>query len=99
MWCSPENLEGPSEDNPHFAQPPSDIWSFGVVLWEMVTGEVPWASRGGLPQILAAMARGTLPIPPTCDARLRGIMQRCWARTAADRPTAAQLVIELSAML
>lgn len=35
-WCAPEVLEGET------ATPASDVFSFGVVMWEMLTWETPW---------------------------------------------------------
>jgi serine/threonine protein kinase len=40
-WKAPEVLE----DRP--ATPASDVFAFGVVLWEVLTWEIPWAHLGG----------------------------------------------------
>ena len=37
QWCAPEVLRSQSYNEK------SDVWSFGVVLWELATGQEPWA--------------------------------------------------------
>ncbi|XP_057286652.1 epithelial discoidin domain-containing receptor 1-like, partial [Pezoporus wallicus] len=76
--------------------PASDAWAFGVTLWEVLTRcrEQPY---GGLSdeQVIANAghhfrAQGRqeyLPCPPGCPPALHGVMLRCWARDAADRPS------------
>ncbi|XP_062484740.1 epithelial discoidin domain-containing receptor 1-like [Pezoporus occidentalis] len=76
--------------------PASDAWAFGVTLWEVLTRcrEQPY---GGLSdeQVIANAghhfrAQGKqeyLPCPPGCPPALHGVMLRCWARDAADRPS------------
>ena len=54
-----------------------DVYSFGIILWEIVTQEIPWGNK--LPrQILQEVIKGgRLPIPPTLP-KFQEIMQRCW---------------------
>ncbi|XP_074786587.1 epithelial discoidin domain-containing receptor 1 isoform X2 [Athene noctua] len=76
--------------------PASDAWAFGVTLWEVLTRcrEQPYG-RLSDEQVIANAghhfrAQGRqeyLPCPPGCPAALHGVMLRCWARDAADRPT------------
>ncbi|KAG9342141.1 hypothetical protein JZ751_017141 [Albula glossodonta] len=45
----------------------SDVWSFGVLLWELLTGEVPYREIDALAVAYGvAMNKLTLPIPSTC---------------------------------
>lgn len=71
----------------------SDVWSFGIVLYEMMAGTVP--HRGvDLHQLAAAIRDEGVtpgPIPAEADRGLVEIMKSCWARDPADRPTFAQI--------
>uniref|UniRef100_A0A672U303 Discoidin domain receptor tyrosine kinase 1 n=1 Tax=Strigops habroptila TaxID=2489341 RepID=A0A672U303_STRHB len=76
--------------------PASDAWAFGVTLWEVLTRcrEQPYG-RLSDEQVIANAghhfrAQGRqeyLPCPPGCPPALHGVMLRCWARDAADRPS------------
>ncbi|XP_068164876.1 non-receptor tyrosine-protein kinase TNK1 isoform X2 [Antennarius striatus] len=87
-WCAPESLRVGSFS--HL----SDVWMFGVTLWEMFTYcEEPWFGLSGR-QILWRVEREgeRLEKPPDCPQELYGIMRKCWACNPADRPSFAQLV-------
>ncbi|XP_065197310.1 mitogen-activated protein kinase kinase kinase 21-like [Sycon ciliatum] len=65
----------------------SDTWSFGVVLWELLTSEVPyhginkWAVAYGI-----STQQLQLPIPATCPAKLRSLIEDCWRYNPNERP-------------
>lgn len=65
-----------------------DIWSFGVVLWELLTCEVPY---DGMEQsaIMYMVGCGKLrpPIPKTCPDGFRLIMEMCWKLNPKERPS------------
>ncbi|XP_076271858.1 mitogen-activated protein kinase kinase kinase 13 wallenda isoform X3 [Rhynchophorus ferrugineus] len=65
-----------------------DIWSFGVVLWELLTFEVPY---DGMEQsaIMYSVGCGKLtpPIPSTCPDGFKLIMQMCWKYIPKERPS------------
>ncbi|KAM9836460.1 non-receptor tyrosine-protein kinase TNK1 [Aulostomus maculatus] len=88
-WCAPESLRVGSFSHS------SDVWMFGVTLWEMFTYcEEPWFGLSGR-QILWRVEREgeRLEKPPDCPQELYGVMRRCWACNPVDRPSFAQLAI------
>uniref|UniRef100_H0XAT9 non-specific protein-tyrosine kinase n=1 Tax=Otolemur garnettii TaxID=30611 RepID=H0XAT9_OTOGA len=86
-WCAPESLRQGAFSSA------SDVWMFGVTLWEMFSrGEEPWA---GVPPYLILQRlekdRARLPRPPLCSRALYALALRCWALHPADRPTFSHL--------
>lgn len=81
--CAPESLRQGTFSSA------SDVWMFGVTLWEMFSGgEEPWA---GVPPYLILQRldkdRARLPRPPLCSRALYSLALRCWAPYPADRPS------------
>lgn len=76
----------------------SDVWSFGVLLWEIGTlGAFPYEN---IPNdlILQALKSGVrLSRPEICTDDLYGLMQRCWMENPKDRPTFADIVDDFTA--
>ncbi|XP_052010415.1 activated CDC42 kinase 1-like [Xyrauchen texanus] len=85
-WCAPESLRVGSFSHA------SDVWMFGITLWEMFTYcEEPWLGLSGR-QILYCVERGDrLERPPDCPLELYSVMRKCWACNSTDRPTFSQL--------
>ncbi|XP_039087495.1 non-receptor tyrosine-protein kinase TNK1 isoform X1 [Hyaena hyaena] len=86
-WCAPESLRQGAFSSA------SDVWMFGVTLWEMFSGgEEPWA---GVPPYLILQRlekdRARLPRPPLCPRALYAVALRCWAPHPADRPSFSHL--------
>ena len=85
--CAPESLRHGAFSSA------SDVWMFGVTLWEMFSGgEEPWA---GVPPYLILQRlekdRARLRRPPLCSRALYALALRCWAPHPADRPTFSYL--------
>ncbi|KAK7152264.1 hypothetical protein R3I94_008556 [Phoxinus phoxinus] len=82
----------------------SDVWSFGVLLWELLTGEVPYREIDALAVAYGvAMNKLTLPIPSTCPEAFAQLLGECWCPNPHGRPCFGSILkrlldIEQSAM-
>lgn len=75
----------------------SDIWSFGVTLWEMFSfGKQPYSGKTGLDVIIAIDRGERLEKPEHCPESIYKIMQQCWAYDSNDRPTFSKLLLVFS---
>ena len=74
-----------------------DVFSYGVLLWEIVTGgAVPYAGFTPLQAAVGVVQKGLRPtIPEGCHPSLARIMAACWEASADVRPTFDALVIML----
>ena len=86
-WTSPEALRS----NKYSAA--SDVWSFGVLLWEMVTyGVEPYPTMTPQEVFVAVQKGHRLEAPLNCPDFLREIMQSCWEEEPSARPTWAAIL-------
>ncbi|KAL5961486.1 Tyrosine-protein kinase ZAP-70 [Taenia solium] len=75
----------------------SDVWSYGITLWEVFSyGERPYKDMKGA-QILAMLDQGLrLSRPVRCPEAIYSVMQQCWNAEGVRRPTFAELVLTMS---
>ncbi|VDL61982.1 unnamed protein product [Hymenolepis diminuta] len=75
----------------------SDVWSYGITLWEVFSyGERPYKDMKGA-QILAMLDQGLrLPRPTRCPEAIYSVMQQCWNSEGARRPSFSELVLTMS---
>ncbi|XP_055839505.1 uncharacterized protein LOC129907370 [Episyrphus balteatus] len=66
----------------------SDVWSFGILLTELVTyGRIPYPGMTNA-EVLTQVEHGyRMPVPPNCESRLYEIMLECWHKDPMRRPT------------
>jgi len=78
----------------------SDVWSFGVVLWEIETGgQVPYAALGGQ-EIVETLIRGErLPKPEGCSDQIYDIMLKCWHPNPKQRLAFQELVHVIDSLM
>lgn len=84
--------------------PKADIYSFAITLWQMSTREAPFSGERQhvLYAVVAYHLRPALRAPVFTDSvlgkTLAGIVQRCWAALAPERPSAELLLGDLHAL-
>ncbi|XP_051941342.1 tyrosine-protein kinase fyna isoform X2 [Hippocampus zosterae] len=66
----------------------SDVWSFGILLTELVTkGRVPYPGMNNR-EVLEQVERGyRMPCPQDCPTSLHELMVQCWKKDPEERPT------------
>ncbi|XP_054738114.1 tyrosine kinase receptor Cad96Ca isoform X1 [Anastrepha obliqua] len=78
----------------------SDIWSFGVLMWEIVTlGSTPYPGISAADVMRKVRDGFRLEKPEHCRRELYNIMYYCWASDANERPTFVELVQMLDKLL
>lgn len=96
-WAAPEVIEQ------SLCTQASDIYSFGLVLWEILVGSVPYSDIKWQDKIREYVVGGGRPCVPVCVAQGRfeqyvDLMQRAWSHEPSERPTAVELLSELEMM-
>ncbi|XP_077979883.1 hepatocyte growth factor receptor-like isoform X1 [Glandiceps talaboti] len=93
-WMALESLERNIYNNK------TDVWSFGVVLWELMTrGVTPYPSVDNW-DISKYLRKGKrLPQPQYCSDELYDLMVNCWSVMPDDRPDFTELVYLLKKIL
>uniref|UniRef100_W5L6W0 Mitogen-activated protein kinase kinase kinase n=1 Tax=Astyanax mexicanus TaxID=7994 RepID=W5L6W0_ASTMX len=77
----------------------SDVWSFGVLLWELLTGEVPYREIDALAVAYGvAMNKLTLPVPSTCPEAFAQLLGECWSPNPHSRPSFSSILKRLLAI-
>ncbi|KAL7644489.1 UNVERIFIED_CONTAM: hypothetical protein RMT77_005321 [Armadillidium vulgare] len=70
----------------------SDIWSFGVLLWEIFTGgKQPWYGYTNQEVITQITSENILPYPEKCPFDIYELMKFCWAKQPQERMTMKDL--------
>lgn len=93
-WMAPESLsEGIFTSQ-------SDVWSYGVVIWEMMTlGAQPYSEKSNNEVMAHVLDGNLLNLPIFCPDVLSGIVRLCWNWTASQRPRFLKIVETLDVYL
>jgi len=94
-WMAPELLNGSS----NLVSEKVDVFSFGIVMWELLTGEEPYADLH-YGAIIGGIVNNTLRplVPESCDPQWRSLMEQCWSAEPSERPSFTEVVKRLRAM-
>ncbi|XP_044074276.1 mitogen-activated protein kinase kinase kinase 7-like isoform X1 [Siniperca chuatsi] len=92
-WMAPEVIQSlPVSET-------CDTYSYGVVLWEMLTREVPFKGFEGLQVAwLVVEKQERLTIPTCCPASFAELMRKCWQADPKERPQFKQVLVTLETM-
>ncbi|XP_038131903.1 ephrin type-A receptor 7-like isoform X2 [Cyprinodon tularosa] len=91
LWTAPEAIQY------HRFSSASDVWSFGIVMWEVMSyGERPYWDMGTQDVIKAIEDGFRLPAPVNCPPHLHQLMLDCWQKERTERPTFSQIHSALS---
>ena len=70
----------------------SDVWSFGVLLWEIYScASVPYGFLSDIEVAEAIKSFRILPCPNQCPADMYALIVQCWHKVPSSRPTAGEL--------
>ncbi|XP_077576592.1 ephrin type-B receptor 5 isoform X1 [Stigmatopora nigra] len=65
----------------------SDVWSFGILMWEVMSyGERPYWDMSNQEVMKAVADQYRLPSPSSCPSALHSLMLQCWQAERGDRP-------------
>ncbi|MCJ8749822.1 hypothetical protein PDJAM_G00192130 [Pangasius djambal] len=81
-WTAPEALH----ENKFTIK--SDVWSFGILLYEIMTfGQTPYSTLTNVQVMQRLRTSYRMPCPANCPKRIYDIMTECWKDSPPDRPT------------
>ena len=94
--CIPPKRMAPETAINNIFQPQTDIWSFGILLYEIMTsGQEPYLGMSD-EEVLDSIARGyRMPCPPNCSNEVYSIMMECWNEDPSKRPPFEDIVASL----
>ncbi|KAH0921797.1 hypothetical protein HID58_021815 [Brassica napus] len=89
-WMAPEVLRNEPADEK------CDVYSYGVILWELFTLQQPWGKMNPM-QVVGAVGfqHRRLEIPESVDPRIADIISKCWQTDPRLRPSFAEIMTSL----
>eukprot|EP00897_Mesotaenium_endlicherianum_P010687 jgi/Mesen1/9647/ME000671S09012 len=85
-WMAPEVVRGGEYSNK------VDVYSFGIVMWELFTRQIPFASMSPVQAAHAVTKKIRPVIPEAVPSELCHIMSACWHHEPGQRPTFQEVV-------
>ncbi|KAJ4841623.1 Serine/threonine-protein kinase sty17 [Turnera subulata] len=86
-WMAPEVIEHKPYDHK------ADVFSFGIVMWELLTGELPYSYLTPLQAAVGVVQKGLRPtIPKNTHPKVAELLERCWQQDPIQRPTFSEII-------
>lgn len=94
QWMAPEILRNePSNEK-------SDVFSFGVILWELMTVSIPWNNLNPLQVVgVVGFMDRRLDMPEGLDPRIASIITDCWQSKPERRPSFQDIIHRMTGLL
>ncbi|XP_059670842.1 serine/threonine/tyrosine-protein kinase HT1-like isoform X2 [Cornus florida] len=86
-WMAPEMIKRKSYGRK------VDVYSFGLILWEMVAGAIPYEDMTPIQAAFAVVNKNLRPaIPGDCSPAMKTLIEQCWCLHPEKRPEFWQVV-------
>lgn len=93
QWMAPEVLAGTSYDEK------ADVFSYGIILWELLSRECPYEGMTAIQCALAVLNRDKRPeIPKWCPPAFHALIKACIKKDPTERPAFSQIIVILDDM-
>merc|ERR1719378_1554526 len=92
-WMAPEQLES------HRYSKASDVFAFGVLLYEIFAREMAWPNVPDTKVVILVSQKKRMEVPDKVPPAVRQLMDDCWAHRKSKRPTAEQVRERLRALV
>jgi hypothetical protein len=94
QWMAPEVIQGQDYSEK------ADVYSFGIIMWELATRKPPFRELNGLEVSQEVVKNDLRPaLPKRCPDPFLKLMQRCWSRECQARPSLEVIIEELEGFL
>ncbi|XP_040521971.1 serine/threonine-protein kinase B-raf isoform X1 [Gallus gallus] len=97
LWMAPEVIRM-QDKNPYSFQ--SDVYAFGIVLYELMTGQLPYSNINNRDQIIFMVGRGYLSpdlskVRSNCPKAMKRLMAECLKKKRDERPLFPQILASI----
>ncbi|XP_020589176.1 serine/threonine-protein kinase STY46-like [Phalaenopsis equestris] len=90
-WMAPEVIEHKPYDHK------ADVFSFGIMMWELLAGKLPYESLTPLQAAVGVLKTGLRPIiPKNTHPKLTLLIEKCWQKDPALRPDFSEILDTLT---